>query len=250
MHLHAADLRAFYYRTRLGRAAQSALRNAARAIWPDVRGQNIGGYGFAAPFLRSYLDEAERVISLMPAQQGAMPWPPEGPNRCVLAAERAWPISAGFFDRILIAHGLETSERPDALLDEVIRCLAPGGRVIVIAPNRSGLWARSDATPFGYGRPYSRRQLEAQLGRHGLAPLRARAALFALPSHKRFWLRAAPMMERIGGRWAPDRLGGVLIVEAEKRTLARPRGGAPVAAQEPLAALEGLIGPRPAGARS
>ena len=50
--------------------------------------------------------------------------------------------------------------------------LAPGGRVVFIVPNRSGLWARRDVTPFGYGRPYSLGQLEALAAP---PPLRARA---------------------------------------------------------------------------
>ena len=39
-------------------------------------------------------------------------------------------------------------------------------------PNRSGLWARRDVTPFGFGRPYSFGQLESAAAQ---APLRARA---------------------------------------------------------------------------
>ena len=62
-------------------------------------------------------------------------------------------------DRILLVHALEANADAAALLREVWRVLAAGGRILAIAPNRRGLWARMDTTPFGHGRPYSRSQI-------------------------------------------------------------------------------------------
>ena len=56
MHLDVLDLRAFYYRTRLGRSAQRVLQEALRGLWPDTRGLAVVGFGFAAPMLRPFLD--------------------------------------------------------------------------------------------------------------------------------------------------------------------------------------------------
>ena len=58
MHLDVLDLRAFYYRTRLGRSAQRALQEALRGLWPDTRGMTVVGFGFAAPMLRPFLADA------------------------------------------------------------------------------------------------------------------------------------------------------------------------------------------------
>lgn len=245
MHLDAVDLRSFYYRTKLGRVAQSAIRAALRELWPDVRGATMGGFGFAAPFMRPFLPEAQRVLCLMPGQQGAFHWPVDGANLSVLVEELNWPVQAGFFDRIVVAHGLETSERPGALLAEIGRCLAPGGRAIFIAPNRSGLWARGDATPFGYGRPYSVAQLERQLQQAGFEPERATAALYAMPSHRAFWLRLAGMAEATGRRFEVRRLAGAILVETTKLAFAAPRSGSAVAARSPLSVLGGLAAPAP-----
>lgn len=250
MHLDAVDLRSFYYRTRLGRVAQQALRAALRELWPDVRGATLAGFGFAAPFLRPFMGEAQRTLCLMPAQQGAFHWPVDGPNRTVLVEERNWPVNAGFFDRILVVHGLETSERPGALLEEVNRCLAPGGKAIFVAPNRTGLWASRDATPFGYGRPYSVGQLERQLQEHGFEPERHAAALYCAPSHKAFWLKTARMAERTGRRFGAQRLAGAILVETTKLAFAAPRSGTKVASRTPLSVLEGLTTPKPAAGRA
>ena len=49
MYQDVLDLRTFYYRTRLGRAAQRALQEALRAFWSDVHDMQVAGFGFAAP---------------------------------------------------------------------------------------------------------------------------------------------------------------------------------------------------------
>lgn len=240
MHLDVVDLKAFYYRTALGRVAQRAVRDQMRALWPSARAETVAGFGFAAPLLRPFLGEARRVISLMPGPQGVMPWPEGQSNLSVLCEETIWPLPTGFIDKLVVLHGLETSEQPGALLDEIWRVMGPGGRVLFIVPNRSGLWSRRDATPFGYGRPYSLRQLEAQLQRHRFVPERHRAALFSPPSQKRFWLKMAPMWENFGRSVSSALAGGVLMVEASKQIYARPQGGAPEAVRRPLKVLEGL----------
>ena len=80
MHLDVVDLRAFYYRTPLGRSAQRVLQEALRKLWPETRDLTVAGYGFAVPMLRPFLADARRVVALMPGPQGVMPWPTGGPN--------------------------------------------------------------------------------------------------------------------------------------------------------------------------
>ena len=75
MHLDVQDLRNFYYRSTLGRAVQKIVRDTLLQVWPEAKGQTLVGYGFAVPLLRPYLAEARRVVGLMPAEQGVMPWP-------------------------------------------------------------------------------------------------------------------------------------------------------------------------------
>lgn len=245
MHQDVVDLRSFYYRTRLGRTAQRALQDALRGLWPDTAGMTVVGFGFAAPLLRPFLADARRVLSLMPDQQGVMPWPAGQPNLSALVEETAWPIPAGVVDRLIVAHGLETCERPGALLDEIWRTLAPGGHVVFVVPNRSGIWARRDVTPFGHGRPYSFGQLERLLRAHRFAPERHAAALYGPPSHRRFWLQTAYLWERIGRRFDPKLIAGALLMEASKRIYARPPSGSKVAVPGPLDVLDGLTRPKP-----
>lgn len=245
MHLDVLDLRAFYYRTRLGRSAQRMLQEALRALWPETRDLNVVGYGFAAPVLRPFLADARRVLSLMPSGQGVMAWPIGGANLSVLVEETRWPIEAGSVDRLVVIHGLETCDSPGALLPEIWRVLAPGGRVAFIVPNRSGLWARRDVTPFGHGRPYSLGQLDGLMRAHRFEPERHGAALYAPPTHRRFWLQTAHFLERLGRRFEPRMMAGALIAEATKQVYARPPGTGKVAVPGPLDVLEGLTRPFP-----
>lgn len=240
MHLDVQDLRNFYYRTQLGRGAQRAIREQVVSLWPDTGSQTVLGFGFAVPLLRPFLKGSRRVIALMPAPQGVMAWPQGMPNVSILCHETLWPIETGSVDKLVVLHGLETSEHPTALLDECWRTLAPGGRALFIVPNRAGLWARRDATPFGFGRPYTQTQLEAQLRRHDFAPERHLAALFQPPSDSRFWLKTGAVWERFGTRVSSNLAGGVLLVEATKQVAAPRKPGLPEAVKRPLRVLDGI----------
>lgn len=226
MHLSVHHLRDFYYRSALGRATQRVLRQQVQAFWPTTDGQTLAGFGFAVPLLRPYLEKSRRVIGLMPAPQGVMAWPQGLPNASVLCEETSWPIDTGHIDRLIVMHGLESSEQPSALLDECWRVLGPGGRALFIVPNRSGLWARSDLTPFGYGRPYSLGQLQAQLTNHQFMTENHSAALYGPPSSRRFWMQTAMLWEQMGASVSAMIAGGVILVEVSKRVQAS--SGTPV----------------------
>ncbi len=243
MHVDVHDLRNFYYRTPLGRVAQKAIRDRVTTLWPDAKSQTVAGYGFAVPLLRPFLDDARRVIGLMPAPQGVMPWPAGQPNVSVLCEETQWPIETGMIDRLVVLHGLETSDQPADLLAECWRVLGPGGRALFVVPNRTGLWARTDATPFGYGRPYSMRQLYGQLRQHGFTAERHETALFVPPSERRFWLRTAQMWEDTGRKLQKLMSGGVLMIEVSKQIHAPHRTGLKAVVKKPLKVLEAL--PKP-----
>ena len=249
MHLDVQELRNFYYRSALGRAAQRAVRNRVLRMWPEAQGQTVAGFGFAAPLLRPYLKDARRVIALMPGPQGVIPWPAGLPNVSVLCEEMLWPIDTGRVDRLIVMHGLETSENPTAVLDECWRVLGPGGRALFIVPNRAGLWSRSDATPFGYGRPYTLSQLETQLKRHGFLPERHAAALYQPPSARRVWMKTGAFWERVGGRIPVIFPSGVLLLEASKRVHAPTGPGQRLRVPSPLEVLAPKPLPEPSVGR-
>ena len=240
MHLDVLDLRNFYYRSALGRGAQKVIRDDLVKLWPEAKGQTVVGFGFAVPLLRPYLADARRVTGLMPGPQGVMPWPAGQPNVSFLCEDTIWPVQTGQVDKLVVMHGLETSDNPTALLDECWRVLGPGGRAVFIVPNRAGLWSRSDKTPFGYGRPYSLGQLDAQLRKHQFVTERSLSTLYQPPSHRRIWRKAAGMLETLGHKLPVVVAGGVLMVEVSKQMAAPTRPGLSERVRRPLRALEGI----------
>jgi SAM-dependent methyltransferase len=221
MYSDVVDLRDFYA-TRLGEVARRLIRQRIRSIWPDVSGLRVLGLGYANPYLRPFLPEAERVLSFMPARQGVLHWPKDAGNLAALVHENELPLQNFSVDRILMVHALEGAPEADAMLSEVWRVLAGGGRVLVVVPNRRGIWARLDLTPFGAGSPYTLNQLTRLLRQTAFTPLSHGHALYVPPSHSRMMLRAAPAWEKIGERWFPG-FSGIVMVEATKQLYARPR---------------------------
>jgi SAM-dependent methyltransferase len=214
------DLRDFY-RTGLGQVARRMIRRAVQRVWPELRGMRLLGIGYATPFLSALAPETERTIGVMPASLGVLRWPPEGRNLVSLADEGELPFPDYSIDRVLLVHVLETSEEVRAMLKEIWRVLAGGGRLLIVAPNRRGIWARLDRTPFGSGRPYTTSQLSQLLRDELFTPVATGTALFVPPSRSRMVLRSARFWERVGTRWFPT-FAGVVMVEATKQIYAKP----------------------------
>ncbi|WP_207482155.1 class I SAM-dependent methyltransferase [Arenibaculum pallidiluteum] len=214
----AIDLREFYD-TGLGLVARRMIRRRIREFWPDLRGQIVLGLGYATPYLRPFRGEAERVIAVMPASQGVEFWPPEGPSATCLAEESELPLPDMSVDRVLVVHGLESTEHLRPMMREIWRVLAGGGRLLVVVPNRRGIWARVDRTPFGHGSPYSPSQLKHLLRENMFVPERTGRALYVPPFRGRVLLGSAPAWEEAGDRWFKA-FSGVNIVEASKQLYA------------------------------
>lgn len=215
MYLDVVDLRAFYSE-RLGTVAKSLIASRLRKCWPSVGGDRVLGIGFATPYLADFSHEAERVFAFMPAAQGVVNWPANGPNATALVGDDSLPLPDASVDKVLAIHSLEMSANANEHLREIWRVLAPGGRAIFVVPNRRGIWARVETTPFGYGRPYGRGQLTMLLRDALFSPLAWSEALAVPPFRRRPWVRTGAAWERIGSVIWPG-FAGVIIVEATKQ---------------------------------
>lgn len=221
MPLDAQNLREFYG-SPLGDLARRLIGRIVRARWTGASGLTVAALGYGSPYLDRFRNSATRCLALMPAKQGAGVWPE--PNRCAVALVDAGmlPLPDNSVDRLLIVHALEAAERPGQLLEEVWRVVAPEGRILAIVPSRRGVWARADGTPFGFGLPYSKTQLRELLQAVDFAPVFWGEALFAPPIDRRYVIRSAPTIERLGAALALP-FAGVYIVEAIKQ-VHRPVG--------------------------
>lgn len=213
MPVDAQELTDFYDEP-IGQVARRQIGRRLRQAWPDLRGQRLLGLGFAVPYLRSYLGEAERIVAFVPAEQDIAPWPQPRPL-VALGEEDALPFPDALFDRIILIHGLETAEAARPMMRQIWRVLAPDGRLLLVVPNRASLWAQVELSPFAHGRPFNRRQLDLLLRETMFAPERWDTALYFPPLRARRLVRTGTGWERVGRRLWP-RLAGVHIVEATK----------------------------------
>ena len=219
MSVDVVDLRAFYA-SPLGSVACRLVSRAISRFWGPLVGLRVLGLGYATPYLGAVRTEAERTLAFMPASQGVVNWPRTGLSASALADPLMMPLPDASIDRILVVHALETVESPSELLHEMWRILTPGGRIIVVAPNRRGVWARMDTTPFGHGQPFSRSQLKSLMRQTLFSPEGWAETLYVPPLRNSAFLRTAIAWERVGVTLSLP-FAGLHIVEATKQ-LYRP----------------------------
>jgi SAM-dependent methyltransferase len=244
MSLDVVDLRNFYAQA-LGKVARRFVGRGIRARWADLHALRVLGIGYPTPYLGLFRDEAERCLAFMPAEQGIVKWPSDRPALGALVNASELPLPDAAVDRVLLVHALEMSQDAGTLLREVWRVLAAGGRLLAVVPNRRGVWARTDTTPFGHGRPYSRAQVTQLLRETWFTPTGWDEALYVPPIGRRWFLRSAVAWERTGATISAP-FAGVHIVEATKQVyraipIRRER-------QRLVPALEPVMAPSPGGA--
>ncbi len=215
MSIDVVDLRNFYSQ-RLGVVARRFIGRGVRSLWSDTRGQCVLGIGYATPYLGLFREEAARCLSFMPAAQGVVKWPSQKPTLTTLVDEFELPLADAVVDRVMLVHALEMTDDPMALLREVWRVLASGGQLLTVVPNRRGVWARTDTTPFGHGRPYSRTQINQLLRETWFTPTGWSEALYVPPVDRGWFLRTAPAWERTGASVSAP-FAGVHLVVATKQ---------------------------------
>ncbi|WP_237214751.1 class I SAM-dependent methyltransferase [Falsiroseomonas oryziterrae] len=205
---------AAFYGSRGGETAARLLAARMAALWPRLPGLSVLGLGWTAPYMGLW-PEAYRRVALVPGHLNGSHERHVTACPTLLAEEENLPFADRSFDRVVLVHGLEAAENTRRLLREVWRVLNDDGRLMLVVPNRVGMWAHMDRTPFGHGQPYSRGQIERLLARHLFRAERREAALFVPPYGLRWIGSVAPSVEKTGRLLCP-RIAGVFIVEAEK----------------------------------
>lgn len=214
----AHDLKSFYA-GKPGRLVRRLLLGHIREMWSDLEGRRLMGYGYALPYLSGLRTGTERSFAAIPASLGAHVWPEHEKNLVCLTGEGEWPMESESVDRILIVHGLEYAQSPAVLLQEAWRVLKSNGRLLMIVPNRLGLWARAEWTPLGHGTPYTAGQIGHYLQDALFVRERSDRALFMPPFRSFVVMRAGYMFENIGRSLFPG-LAGVHLIEASKQIYA------------------------------
>ena len=220
--MDVVDLREFYETAR-GQVVARLVARQLSGLLMSRPSQTVMGLGFAPPYLEQQSTPDTLQLSFMLARQGVIHWPLGQDNRSALVDEYDLPLLESTVDLALVVHGLEFAETPLDMLQEVWRVMAPQGRLLLVVPNRRGLWAASEATPFGHGQPFSGGQISQLLKEAKFSITQWRSALYLPPVKSRFLLRTAAPLD-IAGAKLLNRFSGVTIVEATKQVYAFSTG--------------------------
>lgn len=213
--MDVVELRDFYS-TSLGLAVENSISMSLSSLWDQSQSEHLLGLGYPVPWMDRFASECERAICLMPAGQGACHWPSPKQTATALTYDDELPLRDSSVDRILMVHFLEHAESADECLSEAWRVLSPGGVLMIVVPNRRGVWTRFENTPFGTGKPYSKGQLNRLLRDNKFTPEQWNDALHFAPSKREFSLRLRSSMEAVGRKFWPV-FAGTIIVAATKR---------------------------------
>lgn len=212
------SLKAFYA-SHLGQFSAQLIRSTIKRVWPHAQNEVVLGLGYALPYLSLYLEPSNHVFAAMPAGQGVVHWPKNGPNASMVCEEGQLPLASNSVNRVVVVHAVENAEFLREMLEEIWRVLMPSGRLFVVVPNRAGLWARAEDNPFAHGHAFSANQLKRLISAHHFTPLQHGYALYLPPSSSVWVLKCARLIEGLGRSFFPA-FGGVVWMEAEKQIYA------------------------------
>lgn len=233
-----------FYTSPLGSKARDTIWRTLIRLWPHAPNERLLGIGFPFPYLKSYQPEAERCFSFTLSKHGALHWPEDYPNATALVDPLFLPLEDQSIDRILVIHALELIDNPHSFLEELWRILAPGGKILFVVPNRKGLWARFDKTPFGSGQPFSKTQLKDLFYETDFSPVNWVETLFMPPFKSTKLIHFSAFWENLGGGLCLP-FGGLHVIEVTKhlyrpvqvlaaQTVKRPKFFIPIARPIPL----------------
>ncbi len=205
-----------FYKSPLGTKVRPLLLKKVKSLAGNVSNKRVLGLGYANPYLRFTLDEAELVLSLMPSRQGVVKWPPDRASICVLSDMLEMPLPDSSIDLIIAVHAFEHVSDYEELMRELWRIATPNAELIVIVPRRRGLWAQIDKTPFGCGNPFSHHQLENLLRNHSFEPVKWLNALYLPPFQSPLLLKSKNLFERLGSIFGAT-FAGAICVKAKKQ---------------------------------
>src|SRR3989338_5344911 len=209
-----------FYQSPLGFWSSFFILKKIQAFWPSISAdKTLAGLGLSAPFLEYYGKSDFHTLQVTLPCHGLSYAAAFEQCFNVVSEETLLCLASESVDYLLLIHGLEFFSENKQAFREIWRVLKPLGKVLIITPNRRGLWSRAESTPFGHGQPYSLSQLQELLKDNLLIPVRHDRCLYMPPLASKAVLKLSPAIEKIGS-CVLQKFSGLVMVEAIKELYA------------------------------
>lgn len=215
--MNIKDIKSFYS-TPLGELVHLYVQDVINSFL-NVEQNTILTLGFPIPYLKEKWFKTNQFLIFMPASLGGMTWPTPEKSRTAVVNELSLPLPNQSVDLLLVIHSLEFTSNPKAFMKEVDRILKIDGKVLLIVPNKRGVWGHLENTPFGYGQSFSMQQMTRLLSDQNFKTVKQERFLYFPPSQSLYTQSFFAPMEMIGSYLAPN-LSGLNAILAEKRAYA------------------------------
>jgi SAM-dependent methyltransferase len=212
-----------FYNSNLGRVFELSITSQIKKFWHNAKKEHVLGIGYCLPYLIHYYHDAESIIYATMAHQGVTAWPPgEDTNCATLVYEDLLPFAGSSFDKILVIHGLEESHSTQKILRELWRVLKENGQLIIITPNRRGLWIQSEQLSLDYNHLYTMSQLSQEMRQTSFTILNKSSFLYHVPNQNHFTKKVSYILQYIGPLLLPQ-FSGMLCIQATKHVITMSR---------------------------
>lgn len=212
-----------FYKTASGKYLSNEIENLLIRGWAEAELArcHILCLGFPPPGLKVVTPKAASFALFTPAFLGPKKMVQKGLNISALGDEAHLPFHSGSYDLAFIFHALEYIEDPVSFLEEVWKVLSPGGRVLVMVPNRKGAWRKSGVPYSKATRGFLFREIKTLLSDKGFTITGNFGASYGLPVDFFGTVLFSGLLKTLSGGGSVG-FPGFLIFEAEKRTGTSP----------------------------
>lgn len=211
-----------FYKTPLGEVVQVYCNDVIKKFIPEsTKNQFILGLGYVTPYLTKSLLEKNTVLSFTFDKMGGITWPNTACSQTAIVNGHNLPIANRAVDRLIVVHGLECCQSSEKLIKEMNRIIAPDGEILIIFPNKAGIWSHTSNTPFACGEHYTMSQLNTALSKNGFAITSEERFLYFPPTQSLYTQSFFAPVEMMGAYFLPY-FSGLNAIAAKKRTLIIP----------------------------
>ncbi|MGB1360944.1 MAG: class I SAM-dependent methyltransferase [Alphaproteobacteria bacterium] len=168
-----------FYNSKIGKRALHFLCEKIDELARIKNDSVVVGFGYTDPYLEKIDGLKNYTVSLIP--NFIEGFNINNNNINVVCDEERLPLSENSVGLFVLTHALENAQNPLALMLEINQVVNAGGKVIVVVPNRVGIWARQTKNPFGFGRPYTEGQLRRLMAQAGFVEIENNYSLYFPP---------------------------------------------------------------------